>query len=98
VSEDPNLVVIGGKSVDINDPCALCRALQAYRIKLMTGGGVEEIEVRSPVTTRRTKFHSGSKVEDLDRLIAEARSACEASIGGVPKRTRYAIRGTFRPY
>lgn len=95
---DPNIVIIGGKPVDIADPCALCRALQAYRIKLATGGSVEEIEVRSPVTTRRTRFHSGSKVEDLDRLIAEAKSACEASIGGTPKRTRYAIRGTFRPY
>ncbi len=98
MSEDPNVIVIGGKPVDINDPCALFRALQAYRVILATGGKVEEIEVRSPVTTRRTRFASGSKLEDLDRMISDAKSACELTLGDKPRRRRFAIGGRFTPY
>jgi hypothetical protein len=94
----PNIVIIAGTPVDVNDPCALCRALQAYRVRLATGGVVEEIEIRSPVTTRRTRFSSGSKMADLDAMIADAKAACEASLGSTPKRTRYAISARYRPY
>ena len=90
--------LIGGKVVDINDPCALYKALKIYRTRLAMGERVEEIEVRSPVTTRRTKFSTGSKIEDLDRMMADAKAACETSIGSTPKRTRYAIGGRFKPY
>lgn len=98
MSEEPNIVVIGGKPVDINDPCALFRALQAYRVLLSTGGKVEEIEVRSPVSTRRTRFSSGSKVEEIDRMMGDAKAACEMTLGNRPKRTRFAIGGRFNPY
>jgi hypothetical protein len=96
--EQPNIITIGGKPVDINDPCALFRVLQAYRIKLAAGERVEEIEVRSPVSTRRTRFSSGSKAEDLDRMMADAKAACEMTLGNRPKRTRFAIGGRFNPY
>lgn len=94
----PNIVTIAGVAVDVNDPCALCRALQAYKVRLATGGVVEEIEIRSPVTTRRTRFSAGSKMADLDAMIADAKAACEASLGTPPKRTRYAISARYRPY
>ena len=96
--EEDLIVVIGGKPVNINDPCSLYRALKAYRTLLATGGRVEEIEVRSPLTTRRTRFSSGSKPEDVDRMMSDAKAACETSLGVTPKRTRYAIGGRFKPY
>ena len=95
----PILVSINGVMVDVADPCALYPALVGYRVKLATGGQVEEIEVRSPLTTRRTKFSAGSKLSDLDNMIAEAKAACEAKTGTAPvRRTRFAIRGRMRPY
>lgn len=95
----PIYVMINGALVDVGDPCALYPALVGYRVKLATGGQVEEIEIRSPLTTRRTKFSAGSKLSDLDNMIAEAKAACEAKTGtGIPRRTRFATRGTFRPY
>lgn len=92
------IITIGGQQVNVNDPCALYRALKAYRIKLAAGERVEEVEIRSPVTTRRMRFSAGSKPEDLDRMISDARAACELSLGERPKRTRFAISGRFRPY
>ncbi|CAD7036467.1 hypothetical protein RHAB21_02528 [Pseudorhizobium halotolerans] len=98
-ADDGELIIrIAGQAVDINDPCALYRALKAYRVKLAAGERVEEVEIRSPVTTRRTRFSTGSKPEDLDRMLADARAACELSLGERPKRTRFAIGGRFRPY
>ncbi|KEQ05742.1 hypothetical protein [Pseudorhizobium pelagicum] len=99
VADDGPLIInVGGQQVDVNDPCALYRALKAYRIKLAAGERVEEVEIRSPVTTRRTRFSSGSKPEDLDRMLSDAKAACELTLGERPKRTRYAIGGRFRPY
>lgn len=96
---ESNFVTIGGQNVDIADPCQLCRALQAYRIQLATGGAVEEFEIRSPITNRRTKFASGSKPEALDAMIADAKSACEAALGNpAPRRKRHALAGQMRPY
>jgi hypothetical protein len=99
MSDTPNLVLIDGKLVDINDPCARYVALFAYRVKLVTGGAVEEFEIRSPLTTRRTKFSAGSKPADLDDMLAEAKAECEAKTsGGVKRRTRYAMAARARPY
>ena len=96
---EPNLVLINGAMVDINDPCALYRALFAYRMKLATGSAVEEFEIQSPLTRRRTKFSAGSKAADLDDLMATAKAQCEALNGATqPRRTRFAIRGGFRAY
>lgn len=98
-ADDGELIIrIGGQAVNVNDPCALYRALKGYRIKLAAGERVEEVEIRSPVTTRRTKFSAGSKLEDLDRMLADAKAACELSLGERPRRARYAISGRFRPY
>ncbi|BDA84978.1 hypothetical protein Sa4125_25200 [Aureimonas sp. SA4125] len=99
MSETPNIVVIGGQPVDVSDPCARYLALYAYRMRLATGGAVEEIEIRSPLTTRRTKFSAGSKPADLDDLLDEAKAECEAlTNGGVKRRTRFAIAARSRPY
>jgi hypothetical protein len=95
----PNLVIIDGKAVDVADACARYLALYAYRIRLATGGAVEEFEIRSPITTRRTKFSAGSKPADLDDMLAEAKAECEAlTNGGAKRRTRYAIAARSRPY
>ena len=99
MSEMPIYVTINGVQVDVADPCELYRALVGYRIKLATGGQVEEIEVRSPLTTRRTRFSAGSKLADIDKMIEEAKAACDADNGAcAPRRTRYAISGRMRPY
>ena len=95
----PIYVTINGVQVDVADPCALYPALVGYRVKLATGGQVEEIEVRSPLTTRRTKFSAGSKLADLDKMIEEAKAACDAQTGVcTPRRKRFAISGRMRPY
>ncbi|MBS9720185.1 hypothetical protein JYU29_05725 [Tianweitania sp. BSSL-BM11] len=99
MSADPHIQMIDGKPVNINDPCALAQALQGYRIKLATGGGVSEIEIQSPLTRRRMKFSSGSSVADLDKMIEEAQAACQVAIGAPPpRRKRFAISGRMRPY
>lgn len=90
-------VMIAGESVDLDDPCAVCARLKAYRLQIATGGAVEEIELRSPVSSRRVRYTKASSPADLDLLIGEYGEACAALV--LPKkRTRYAIRGTFRPY
>ena len=99
ITGTPNYAIIAGQQVDINDPCAYARALMAVRATLITGGAVEETEIRSPLTTRRVKFSAGMKASDLDPVIADLVAACQARNGAaLPRRTRFAIRGTFRPY
>ncbi|MEW6121639.1 MAG: hypothetical protein AB1698_03440 [Pseudomonadota bacterium] len=89
-----NMVTIGGAPVDADDPCALFQALYAHKLKILSGANVEEIEIRSPVTTRRTRFGVGNLAE-LDAEVARLQAACEAKSG---RRRRYAVRGTHRPY
>lgn len=89
-----NLTVIGGQSVDADDPCALWQALYAFKLKVLAGEKVEEVEIRSPVTNRRTRF-SAANIAALDNELGRLQRACEAKKG---KRSRFAISGGFRPY
>lgn len=90
----PNMVTIGGAQVDADDPCALFQALYAHKLKVLSGQQVEEIELRSPVTTRRSRFGAGN-IAELDAELARLQAACEAKSG---RRRRFAVRGTHRPY
>lgn len=88
------LVDIAGVSVDADDPCALWQALYAYKLKVLAGGRVEEIEIRSPITNRRTRFSAGN-LAALDDEMNRLQRACDAKNG---KRSRFATSGGFRPY
>lgn len=87
-------VMIGGVAVDMEDPCALWQALYAHKLKILSGQQVEEIELRSPVTTRRSRFGAGN-IPALDEELSRLQAACEAKSG---RRRRFAQRGTHRPY
>ncbi|GGF56651.1 hypothetical protein GCM10007301_15420 [Azorhizobium oxalatiphilum] len=89
-----NIVTIRGAQVDADDPCALWQALYAFKLAVLAGERVEEIEVRSPVTTRRSRF-GASSMSDLEAELDRLQASCEAKSG---RRRRYAIRGTYRPY
>lgn len=93
MSLTPNIVIINGLPVQADDPCALWQALYNYRLSLLGGGKVEEIEIRSPITTRRTKFGS-TNIGDLDAELDRLKTACDVSMGKT-RRTRYAIRGRY---
>ncbi|MEP9378395.1 hypothetical protein ABLE91_16890 [Aquabacter sp. CN5-332] len=90
----PNMVMINGAQVDADDPCALWQALYAFKLKVIAGDKVDEMEIRSPVTNRRTRW-GAANIKDLDAELARLQSACDAKKG---KRRRYAIRGVYRPY
>lgn len=87
-------VKIGGAEVDQDDPCALWQALYAHKLKVLAGGAVEEIEVRSPVTQQRTRFGKAN-LDALDAELTRLQAACQAKQG---YRRRYATRGVHRRY
>lgn len=88
-------VMIGGVAVDMDDACALWQALYAHKLRILSGQQVEEIELRSPVTTRRSRFGAGN-LAALDAELSRLQAACEAKSGR--RRLRFAQRGTHRPY
>ncbi len=94
---DPYLVNINGALVDTRDPCALWQALYNFKLTVLSGGKVDEFEIRSPVTTRRTKF-GPSNLSALDAELDQLQAACAATKCGKVRRTRYAISGGFRPH
>ncbi|WGD31217.1 hypothetical protein AncyloWKF20_05180 [Ancylobacter sp. WKF20] len=88
-------VGIDGAVIDIDDPCALYTALYAVKLKLLSGERTEEIEVRSPLTNRRTRF-GPSNMPALEAELRSLARACDARNG---KRTRFALAGRVtRPY
>jgi len=89
-----NPVTINGAIINGDDPCALFQALYAHKLKMLSGQQVEEIELRSPVTTRRSRFGAGN-IAELDAELARLQAACEAKSG---RRRRFALRGVHRPY
>ena len=89
-----SVVTIGGVSVDTDDPCALWQALYAYKLKVLAGEQLEEFEIRSPVTNRRSRF-TPANMAALDDELTRLQRACDAKNG---KRTRFATSGGYRPY
>lgn len=77
-------VVIGGVSVDVEDPCAIVKQLKIVRLQVVTGGSVamtrfDQDEVRfTPASLPR-----------LDAAISDYEGQCAAKSG---RRTRFAKR------
>lgn len=88
-------IIIGGVSVDPEDPCATWQALYNVRLQFVAGQRTEEIEVRSPVSNRRVKF-GAANIAALDQELARLAAACEAKRGGPRKRFARSVR--FRPF
>lgn len=82
----PNMVTIGGVSVDADDPCALYQALYSAKLKLIAGDRLEEVEVQSPATRRRIRVATAN-IKDIDAELMRLQAACEAKSG---RRSRYA--------
>ena len=88
-----NMVIIGGASIDANDPCALYQALYAQKLKMIAGERIEETEVRSSVSQRRIKL-SPANMAALDAELMALSAACSAKSGG-GRRARYAMSMRF---
>jgi len=91
---DPIMATIGGMAVDLADPCALYAALYTVKMKRLAGEGVEETEIRSPVTHRRLKL-STVNMTALDAELTKLSEACTAKNSPCIRRTRFAKRIRF---
>lgn len=91
---DPIMTTIGGLPVNLADPCALYAALYTVKMKRLAGEGVEETEIRSPVTNRRLKL-SSVNMSLLDAELAKLSEACTAINSPCVRRTRFAKRIRF---
>lgn len=90
---EPIPALIGGVPVDLADPCALYAALYTVKWRL-AGEGVEETEIRSPVTHRRLKL-SSVNMSLLDAELTKLSEACTAINSPCVRRTRFAKRIRF---
>ena len=91
-----NNITIGGATVDADDPCALYKALNNIRLKMLAGESVSEIQIQDFNSSRRTRY--SSFVNDrraLEQELAHLADLCQQSKGGRPK--RFAIRAGQRP-
>jgi hypothetical protein len=81
-------IKINGAIVDQDDPCAMQRALEAVRLRLLAGEAVEELSIQSPVTRETVRFSAGN-LAGLDAEIKRFGTACEL-LNGVRVRRRFA--------
>jgi len=86
-------ISIGGSTVDTEDPCALYDALYNARLRMISGGFVEEVMIADLATTRRTRFSVGN-MKALDAELARLKDLCAQATGG--RKARFAIRAGFR--
>lgn len=91
---EPIPALIGGVPVDLADPCALYAALYTVKMKRLAGEGVEETEIRSPVTHRRLKL-SSVNMSLLEAELTKLSEACTAINSPCVRRTRFAKRIRF---
>ena len=77
--------------VDLDDPCALLRALKAARLRLATGA----LTVSVKSGDEEVSFSKADPVR-LDRAIAEAERACAIASGQTPRRRRFLTAGFVR--
>ena len=87
----PTLVKIDGAMVDMDDPCAMATALRGVRIKRVTGGQIEESEIRSPVMHQRIKVAS-STIAQLDTEIQRFDDLCRQKNGQCRVGRRWSLR------
>lgn len=84
-------IVLGGATVDMDDPCALYQALYAAKLKLLAGERVEETEIRSPVSQNRIRV-SIANMAAIDAELQRLSVACTAKTTGQPGRYRKTMR------
>jgi hypothetical protein len=85
----PDLITIDGVAVDIDDPCAVARALRKVELKVITGGGV----VMTKFGDDEVRFSDSKESRlRLQELIANYERACATKTG---TRIRYAKRLRF---
>ncbi|MDI7864308.1 hypothetical protein MRS76_20425 [Rhizobiaceae bacterium n13] len=87
----PTMVKIDGTLVDMDDPCALATALRAVRYKRISGGQIEESEIRSPVMHQRIKVAS-STIAQLDAEIVKLDELCRQKNGQCRIGRRWSLR------
>ncbi|ORE90991.1 hypothetical protein [Aurantimonas sp. 22II-16-19i] len=87
-------ILVGGVSVDPDDPCALWQALYNVKLRFISGERVEEVEIKSAITNRRVRYGK-SDMAGIDAEIARLQVLCAEKTGG-PRR-RYAKRFRFTP-
>jgi hypothetical protein len=85
------IVKIDGQLVDIEDPCALATALRGVRYKRLSGGQIEESEIRSPVMHQRIKVAS-STLAQLDAEINRLDDLCRKKNGQCRVGRRWSFR------
>jgi hypothetical protein len=87
----PNMITIGGSTVDADDPCALYQALYATKLKLISGEMVGEYSIQSPVTRDSVTF-SPSNLRALDAELTRLASACQQKTTGRRPTRRWSLR------
>ncbi len=85
------MIKIGGLSVDAEDPCALKTALEAVRLKLISGDQVEELSIQSPMTRETVRFSPG-KLSALDAEIQKLDGLCRQKSGKCRASRRWSLR------
>lgn len=84
-------IVIGGVTVDIDDPCALYQALYSVKLQMLSGEQVEELSIQSPVSRELVRF-SPANMTALDAELMKLSAACTAKTTGKPARYAKSIR------
>lgn len=87
----PTMIKIAGITVDQDDPCAVKTALEAVRLKMISGEQVEEMSLQSPVTRETVRFSPG-KLSALDAEIQRLDQACRLTQGQCRRGRRFIFR------
>lgn len=75
------------------DPCQEATRLRAIRTAIATGDTISQTRFGED-----TMAYYKANLALLEQEIIRADNACAVKEGRRPKRSRYAIRGIFRPY
>lgn len=88
-----NNVIIGGQTVDADDPCALAKALTAVKLRVTTGESLSDMWIQDFHGQRRTRWNPPN-LAALEAEIARQQDLCRQSNGG--RKARFAMRAGFR--
>jgi len=84
-------IVLGGVTVDMDDPCALYQALYSAKLRLLAGEQMEETEIRSPVSQNRVRL-ALANMAAIDAELQRLAAACTKKNTGQPGRYRKTMR------
>ncbi len=77
-----DMIKVGNQTVDMEDPCAVAKALRTVELRLVAGAVAETVEIDGERVT-----YTRASSTDLTRLIGEYEGKCAALSG---KRSRFA--------